>query len=142
VHFKWYFVRVRRGLDRLVVRFTTTCVIIAYHHWSCEFEPSSWRGVLDKHYVIKFVSDLRQIGGFLRVIWFPPPIKLIWPPHYNWNFVESGAKHYKPTTNQSIIYFKLYIFYFIMYFKINTGFNTKTENSILVHKTTLKIAKV
>jgi hypothetical protein len=28
------------------------------------------------HYVIKFVSDLRQIGGFIRVLWFPPPIKL------------------------------------------------------------------
>jgi hypothetical protein len=26
--------------------------------------------------VIKFVSDLRQVGGFLRVLWFPPPIKL------------------------------------------------------------------
>jgi hypothetical protein len=28
------------------------------------------------HYVIKFVSDLRQVGGFLRVLRFPPPIKL------------------------------------------------------------------
>ena len=27
-------------------------------------------------YVIKFVSDLRQVGGFLRVLWFPPSIKL------------------------------------------------------------------
>ena len=26
--------------------------------------------------VIKFVSDLRQIGGFLQVLRFPPPIKL------------------------------------------------------------------
>ena len=26
------------------------------------------------HYVIKFVSDLRHVGGFLRVLWFPPPI--------------------------------------------------------------------
>jgi hypothetical protein len=26
--------------------------------------------------VIKFVSNLRQIGGFLRVLLFPPPIKL------------------------------------------------------------------
>jgi hypothetical protein len=26
-----------------------------------------------QHYVIKFVSDLRQVGGFLL---FPPPIKL------------------------------------------------------------------
>ena len=29
-----------------------------------------------QQYVIKFVSDLRQVGGFLWVIWFPPPIKL------------------------------------------------------------------
>jgi hypothetical protein len=29
-----------------------------------------------QHYVIKFVSDLRQVGGFLRVLWFPPPTKL------------------------------------------------------------------
>jgi hypothetical protein len=28
-----------------------------------------------QHYVIKFVSDLRQVGGFLWVIRFPPPIK-------------------------------------------------------------------
>ena len=27
-----------------------------------------------QHYVISFVSDLRQDGGFLRVLWFPPPI--------------------------------------------------------------------
>ena len=29
-----------------------------------------------QHYVIKFVSDMRQIGEFLRVFLFPPPIKL------------------------------------------------------------------
>ena len=29
-----------------------------------------------QHYVIKFVSDLRQVGGFLRLLRFPPPIKL------------------------------------------------------------------
>ena len=28
-----------------------------------------------QHYVIKFVSNLRQVGGFLRVLWFPPPSK-------------------------------------------------------------------
>ena len=28
-----------------------------------------------QHYVIKFVSDLRQGGGFLLVLWFPPPKK-------------------------------------------------------------------
>jgi hypothetical protein len=29
-----------------------------------------------QHYVIKFVSDLWQVSGFLRVLRFPPPIKL------------------------------------------------------------------
>ena len=29
-----------------------------------------------QHYVIKFVSDLRQVSGFLRVPQFYPPIKL------------------------------------------------------------------
>jgi len=31
---------------------------------------------LIQHYVIKFVSDLRQVGGFLQILRFPPPIKL------------------------------------------------------------------
>ena len=54
-----------RGRDRMVVGFTS---------WVFEFR--SWRGVLDTHYVIKFVSDFRQVGDFLQVLWFPPPIKL------------------------------------------------------------------
>jgi len=29
-----------------------------------------------QHYVIKFVSDLRQVGGFLQVLRFPPRRKL------------------------------------------------------------------
>ena len=44
------------------------------------------RGVLNKHYVIKFVSDLRQVGSFFRVLRFPPPIN--WPPRYNWNMLK------------------------------------------------------
>ena len=35
-----------RGRDRMVVVFTITCAISAYHHYSCEFEPRSWGGVL------------------------------------------------------------------------------------------------
>ena len=34
--------------DRIVIGFTTTCTISAYLHKSGEFEPCSWRGVLDK----------------------------------------------------------------------------------------------
>ena len=33
--------------DRMVVGFTTTYAISAYHDLSCEFEPHSWRGVPD-----------------------------------------------------------------------------------------------
>jgi hypothetical protein len=51
------FERGRRGRDRMVVWFTTTCASSAYHHNSYEFEL-----VHDsiQYYVIKFVSDLRK----------------------------------------------------------------------------------
>ena len=39
--------RGRRGRDRMVVGFTTTCAISAHHHTRCEFEPPSWRCILD-----------------------------------------------------------------------------------------------
>jgi hypothetical protein len=52
----------RCGLDHMVVGFTTTYAISAYHHWCCEFESLSERGV--HHYVIKFVSELRQLVVF------------------------------------------------------------------------------
>jgi hypothetical protein len=58
----------------MVVGFTTIYAIDVYHHWCCELESRSGRGV--QHYMIKFVSDLRQVGGFLRVLLCPPPIKL------------------------------------------------------------------
>jgi len=56
--------RGHRGRDRMIVGFTTTYAISAYHHWCCVFDSRSVRGV--QHYVIKFVWVLQ----------FPPPIKL------------------------------------------------------------------
>ena len=41
------------------------------------------------HYVIKFVSDLRQVCGFLWFLW-----QFNWQPRYNWNIIESGVKHH------------------------------------------------
>jgi hypothetical protein len=35
-----------RGRDCMVIRFTTTCAISAYYHWSSDLEFRSWRGVL------------------------------------------------------------------------------------------------
>jgi hypothetical protein len=92
-----------RGRDHVVVGFTTTYATSCYHHWCCEFESRSGRGV--QHYVINFVSNLRQVGGFLRVLRFPPPIKLT--PRYNWNIVESGVKHHQTNKHdmQIIVHF-------------------------------------
>jgi hypothetical protein len=47
---------------------------------------------LIQHYVIKFDSDLRLVGGFLWVLWCPLPTKTT--ATYNWNIVESGIKHH------------------------------------------------
>ena len=38
--------------------------------------PVHGKMYLIQHYVIKFVTDLRQVGGFLRVLLFPPTIPL------------------------------------------------------------------
>ena len=95
-------IRGRRGRDRMVVGFTTTYAISAYHHWCCEFESRSGRRV--QHYVIKCVSDLWQVGGFFRVLRFPLQN---YPPRYNWNIVESGIKHHqtnKQTYNIFIVF--------------------------------------
>jgi hypothetical protein len=45
------------------------------------------------HYVIKLVSYLRLVGGFLLVLLFPPPIR------YNWNIIERSVTHHQPTTS-------------------------------------------
>ena len=66
--------RGRHGRERMVVEFATTYAISAYHYLCCEIESRSGQGV--QQYVTKFVSDLRQVGGFLRVLRFPLPIKL------------------------------------------------------------------
>jgi hypothetical protein len=58
-------VKGRPSRDCMVVGFTTTCAI------SVHGEVYSIQ-----HYVITFVSDLMQVSGFLRVLRFPPPIKL------------------------------------------------------------------
>ena len=60
--------RGRRDHDRMIVGFTTTCAINVYRQQSCEFQFRSGEVYSIKHYVIKFVSDLRQVGGFHRVL--------------------------------------------------------------------------
>ena len=65
----------RRGRDRerMVVGFTTTWAITTKVVIS---NPVHGKVYLIQHYVIKFISDLRQVCGFLRVLQFPSSIKL------------------------------------------------------------------
>ena len=53
-----------------------------------------------QHYVINVVSDLRQVVSFLRVLQFPPPIKLTAEIllKYSWNTTRWTLRN-----NQSII---------------------------------------
>ena len=63
----------RHGHDRMVVGFTTTWAITTKVVIS---NPVHGKVYLIQHYVIKFISDLRQVCGFLRVLQFPSSIKL------------------------------------------------------------------
>jgi hypothetical protein len=66
--FPYYICRGSRGHDQMVVGFTTTCAISAYHH------HGKVNSIL--HYVIWFVSDLWQVGGFPQNIVSSTNIKL------------------------------------------------------------------
>jgi len=57
--------------------------------------PAHGEVYLIQYHVIKFVSELRQVRDFLRVLRFPPPIKL--SATIYWNIVESGIKHHNLT---------------------------------------------
>ena len=59
----------RRSHARMLfsmVEFTTE-----YHRYSCFSNPAHGEVYTIQIYVKRFVSDLRQVGGFLRVLWFP-----------------------------------------------------------------------
>ena len=66
--------RGRHGL--MVVGFITTCAISAITTKVVSSNSIHGEVYLIQHDVIKFISNLHQISGFLQVLWLPPPIKL------------------------------------------------------------------
>ena len=66
----------RRGFDRMVVgiQLPVQSMPITTKVVSSNLAHGEVYSI--QHYVIKFVSDLRQVAGFLPVVRFPPPIKL------------------------------------------------------------------
>ena len=68
--------RCRRVIDRIVVGLTTNYAKVPITTKVMSSNPVHGEAYSMQHYVIRFVSDLLQIGGFLRVLRFPPPIKM------------------------------------------------------------------
>ena len=66
VAYLYDFLRGRHDRDHKIVGFTNTYAISAYHHWCYKFKSRSERGV--RHHMIKFVSDLQQVGGFMKSV--------------------------------------------------------------------------
>jgi hypothetical protein len=65
------------GRDRMVVNwFHKYLCNLCQSPLSCEFESCLGEVSLIQQYVIKFVIELQQVHGFLRVLRFPPPVKL------------------------------------------------------------------
>ena len=60
----------------MVVRLTVTYATSAIITKVVSSNPVHDEVYSIQHYELKFVSDLRQAGGFLRVLRFPLPIKL------------------------------------------------------------------
>jgi len=65
----------RRDHDPTFVGLKTTYVTNRYHHIVMS-NPAHGQVYSMHHYVIKFASDLRQVGGILQMFRFPPPIEL------------------------------------------------------------------
>ena len=58
------------------VRYTNVPTVYIFLTNVVCMNPTHGEVYLMQYSGIKFVSDLRQIGGFLWVLWFPPPMKL------------------------------------------------------------------
>ena len=68
--------RGRRGRDRMVVDLQLPVQSVPITTEIVSSNPAHGEMYSMPYYVIKFPSDLWQVGGFLRVLQFPPPIKL------------------------------------------------------------------
>ena len=68
--------RGRRGRDRMVVGFTTICGALPITTKVVSSNPAHGEVLLDTTLCDNFVSYLPQVSGFLRILQFPPPIKL------------------------------------------------------------------
>ena len=69
--------KVRRGHARMAVESTTTYESVPFATNVVSWNPT--QSMVTRCNVIKFVSDLRQVGDFLRALRFPPTKQLTTP---------------------------------------------------------------
>jgi hypothetical protein len=70
----------RKGRGRVYFCYQWPCLSVGTL-WSCLLPLKLWVSIplmvySTQHYIIKFVSNLRQVGGFRRIPRLPPPIIL------------------------------------------------------------------
>jgi hypothetical protein len=65
-----------RGNDRMIVGLQIPVQSVPITTKVVSSNPVHGEVYSIQNYVIRYVSDFRQVGGFLRVLEFPPPIKL------------------------------------------------------------------
>ena len=77
-----------------------------------------------QHYVIQFVSDLRQVGGFIRVLQFPPPIKLTATIYLKYKVGLNTIN--QPTIHNNVSFFFSLLAFFLA---INIEYRRKNRTS-------------
>ena len=91
----------------------------------CDHEFKSHSCVLDATYEIKFVSDLRQVLCFLRILRFSPAIKLTTTikRKYCW---FSGVKHHNP---KPVKVLNMHLHWYFCYCSLEMFISTFNSNS-------------
>jgi len=89
----------RGSYDHMVIGFTTTCAISANPTKVVSSNPVHGKVYSIQHYVIKFVSDLRQVSGFLWVLkfWLVYLLKIILFQNYK----SCGRKSWQKLDQQN-----------------------------------------
>jgi hypothetical protein len=94
-----------------------------YHNWCCEFKSRSGWGV--QHYVIKFVSDLRQV-----MVFSGSSINKTYH-HYNWNITATAAPdpHWKWSEYSNVLEIKMKMWIHVPQHK-DTMYTTLNSNNV------------